>query len=163
MDIHSNLPWPSCDLSNFAAHGFVVDGERCASMEGFLQSLKFEDAGQARATRALAGMEAKKAGADRNAAWQSAKALWWKGVEMERMGEPLARLVDKAFEALFAQSEPFRRALAATHGEELRHAIGEGDPAKTVLTEEEFCARLENLRRFGRARAPSGPRGPKPA
>ena len=27
-------------LSNFAPHAFTVDGVQCASMEGFLQSLK---------------------------------------------------------------------------------------------------------------------------
>lgn len=42
MDIGSGAPWPSCALSNFAPHEFVIDGIRCSSMEGFLQSLKFK-------------------------------------------------------------------------------------------------------------------------
>ena len=39
MDIGSKNDYPSCALSNFAAHEFYIDGVRCASMEGFLQSL----------------------------------------------------------------------------------------------------------------------------
>jgi hypothetical protein len=36
MDIGSRGEYPAGALSNFSAHGFVVDGVRCASMEGFL-------------------------------------------------------------------------------------------------------------------------------
>lgn len=41
MDIGSGTGYPSAALSNFAPHSFVIDGVECASMEGFLQSLKF--------------------------------------------------------------------------------------------------------------------------
>lgn len=41
MDIGSGSSYPSCALSNFAPHKFIYDGVECASMEGFLQSLKF--------------------------------------------------------------------------------------------------------------------------
>ena len=43
MDIGSGTGYPSAALSNFAPHSFVIDGVECASMEGFLQSLKFQD------------------------------------------------------------------------------------------------------------------------
>jgi len=42
MNIGSGNGYPSSALSNFAAHPFVIDGVHCASMEGFLQSLKFD-------------------------------------------------------------------------------------------------------------------------
>lgn len=41
MDIGSGTGFPSASLSNFAPHVFVIDGIECASMESFLQSLKF--------------------------------------------------------------------------------------------------------------------------
>lgn len=41
MDIGSGTGFPSASLSNFAPHAFVIDNIECASMEGFLQSLKF--------------------------------------------------------------------------------------------------------------------------
>jgi predicted NAD-dependent protein-ADP-ribosyltransferase YbiA (DUF1768 family) len=42
MDIGSGNGYPGASLSNFAPHPFTIDGVECASMEGFLQSLKFE-------------------------------------------------------------------------------------------------------------------------
>ena len=42
MDIGSGKGYPSSSLSNFAPHEFVIDGITCQSMEGFLQSLKFQ-------------------------------------------------------------------------------------------------------------------------
>lgn len=38
MDIRSGKDYPSSALSNFAPHPFEIDGVKCASMEGFLQS-----------------------------------------------------------------------------------------------------------------------------
>ena len=41
MDIGSKCGYPASSLSNFAPHPFEIDGVKCNSMEGFLQSLKF--------------------------------------------------------------------------------------------------------------------------
>lgn len=38
MDISSGAGYPASSLSNFAPHEFEIDGIKCASMEGFLQS-----------------------------------------------------------------------------------------------------------------------------
>lgn len=43
MDISSGTGYPASSLSNFAPHEFEIDGVKCASMEGFLQSLKFQN------------------------------------------------------------------------------------------------------------------------
>ena len=43
MDIGSGSGYPSANLSNFSPHPFVIDGVECNSMEGFLQSLKYEN------------------------------------------------------------------------------------------------------------------------
>ena len=43
IDIKVKAPFPAGALSNFAAHGFDLDGVICCSMEGFLQGLKVED------------------------------------------------------------------------------------------------------------------------
>ena len=42
MDIGSRAGYPASALSNFAPHRFIFDDVECASMEGFLQSLKFK-------------------------------------------------------------------------------------------------------------------------
>lgn len=41
LDIKWKNPYPANVLSNFYSNAFVIDGVHCASMEGFLQSLKF--------------------------------------------------------------------------------------------------------------------------
>ena len=43
MDIGSGKGYPASALSNFAPHPFVLDGVPIASMEGFLQGLKFSN------------------------------------------------------------------------------------------------------------------------
>ena len=43
MEISSGAGYPASSLSNFAPHEFIIDGIKCASMEGFLQSLKFQN------------------------------------------------------------------------------------------------------------------------
>lgn len=43
MDIGSGNNYPSAALYNFSPHPFIIDGVECASMEGFLQSLKFKN------------------------------------------------------------------------------------------------------------------------
>ena len=43
MDISSGSGYPASNLSNFAPHEFIIDGVQCASMEGCLQSLKFQN------------------------------------------------------------------------------------------------------------------------
>lgn len=60
IDIHSQGAYPSDALSNFAAHEFMVDGIPCASMEGFLQSLKFMRKPKQKRICRLVGKEAKK-------------------------------------------------------------------------------------------------------
>jgi predicted NAD-dependent protein-ADP-ribosyltransferase YbiA (DUF1768 family) len=150
MDIHSLLPYPSGALSNFSARVFVVDAERCESMEGFIQSLKFEDIGAQRQARSMSGMAAKKFGAARASAWMSEQALWWKGKKMARGSEELSALVDMAFQSMFDQCADFKEALMATEGQELTHEVGSDEQDKTALTKDEFCKRLLALREHGR-------------
>lgn len=69
--IEEELTWPLKDvggnnegvfkkLSNFSAFSFEIDGIKCASMEGFLQSLKFEDIEEQEKVCLLVGFQAKK-------------------------------------------------------------------------------------------------------
>jgi predicted NAD-dependent protein-ADP-ribosyltransferase YbiA (DUF1768 family) len=141
IDIHSAHPWPSDALSNFAPHAFVFRGVPCASMEGFLQSLKFSDPAEQRAVCTLAGKPAKAKGSLKRE-WQATQRLWWQGEALDRHGPAYQALIDEAYEALFAQNPQARAALAATCGKALTHSIGEKDPARTVLTESSRLMRL---------------------
>ena len=62
MDIGSKNGYPSGALSNFAPHPFEIDGIKCNSMEGFLQSLKFSNPEMQEYVCTLVGMAAKRKG-----------------------------------------------------------------------------------------------------
>ena len=68
MDISSGSRYPALSLSNFAPHEFEIDNIKCASMEGFLQSLKFQNPDMQKYVCSLVGKAAKFKG--KNKKWQ---------------------------------------------------------------------------------------------
>ena len=147
MDIGSGSGYPSASLSNFAPHPFVIDGVQCASMEGFLQSLKFESVDMQEYVCTLVGKAAKKKGRKKN--WQQSQTLYWRGVPMKRDSDDYQKLLDRAYEAL-NENTGFRKALEATGNATLTHSIGKNKISETVLTTREFCSRLTKLREKNR-------------
>ena len=142
MDIGSGNSYPSNALSNFAPHPFVIDGVQCNSMEGFLQSLKFDSVDMQRYVCTLVGKAAKFKG--KNKKWWKKQELYWQGTAMARDSEEYQQLLDRAYNALFENSG-FRKALEASKGCTLTHSIGKNDRTKTVLTTSEFISRLLRL------------------
>lgn len=61
IDIYSKGEYPSNVLSNFYKNSFIIDCITCASMEGFLQSLKVKSPDRQKQICLLSGIEAKKA------------------------------------------------------------------------------------------------------
>lgn len=145
MDIGSSEEFPIGNLSNFTPHAFELDGILCASMEGFLQSLKFDDEEKQVAVCSLWGVRAKRKGTKRNKYWKVSQQLNWNGTVYERQGKPYQELLDRAFRALAGNNE-FQQALLATGNEPLTHDIGRNDETETVLTIDEFCGRLLKIR-----------------
>lgn len=145
MDIKSRLDYPAGALTNFAPYSFEIDGVKCASMEGFLQSLKTKYLFIQTEICQLVGIEAKRWGEEHDVAWKEVQKLWWQGHEYDRHSHEYQELLDRAYDALF-QNDDFRKALLATGQEILTHSIGKSDPSDTILTEEEFCSRLMKLR-----------------
>lgn len=143
LEIYSKGEYPANVLSNFSANGFTFDGVECASMEGFLQSLKYRSAKKQAAVCALAGSEAKAAGS-KKFLWKLTGSLYWKGKKYKRKSREFDELRGKAYEALFG-NETFREALRSAKGKTLRHSMGKHDKRVTVLTEEEFIGYLEKL------------------
>lgn len=143
MDIGSGTGWPSAALSNFAPHPFVIDGVECASMEGFLQSLKFKEPAMQAEVCKLVGKAAKFKGKKKK--WWKTQTLYWNGVEYARDSEEYQELLDRAFDAL-AQNTGFQKALLATNNSTLTHSIGKSKEQETVLTKQEFCSRLMKIR-----------------
>ena len=145
MDIGSGKGYPESTLSNFVPHPFVVDGIHCNSMEGFLQSLKFKDTEMQAYVYTLVGKAAKFKGKKKK--WWKTQTLWWKGKPYKRNSEEYQMLLDDAFIAL-SKNESFKRALLATGDAILTHSIGKNDITKTVLTQQEFCSRLQCIRKY---------------
>lgn len=144
MDIGRDNGYPSSALSNFAPHPFIIDGIECASMEGFLQSLKFKNPEMQKVVCHLVGMKAKLKG--KHKTWWKTQTLYWQGIEYKRDSDEYQKLLDRAYDEL-SKNEGFRKALIATNGATLTHSIGKSDIHKTVLTEKEFCSRLSHLRK----------------
>jgi hypothetical protein len=149
MDIGSKSGYPSSALSNFAPRAFMFDGVKVASLEGILQSLKFDKIPVQIDVCTLIGLKAKFRGKSRNKAWKSRQTLWWKGLAIDRHGSEYQHLLDMIYQAAYDQSDSFRRALAATQKAVLTHSIGHNKESDTILTEREFCSRLTKLRDNG--------------
>ncbi len=145
-DIRTSV-WPSTVLSNFAANTFELDGVLCASMEGFLQSLKVQDVDKQAEICSLVGGRAMRAG--RRHDWKSSQLLYWRGQVYGRHTVEYQALITRAYQACYEQCAEFRAALAATVGLRLAHSLGKSDPSQTVLTEIEFTERLTRLRDCG--------------
>ena len=149
MDIGSKSGYPSSALSNFAPHKFIFDGVECASLEGLLQSFKFDKVPVQIEVCTLVGLKAKMRGKNRNKAWKSRQTLWWRGLAIDRHGDEYQNLLDMIYQAVYDQNDSFRRALAATQKAVLTHSIGHNKESDTILTEREFCSRLTKLRDNG--------------
>lgn len=143
MDIGSGTGYPSANLSNFSPHAFEIDGVYCASMEGFIQSLKFSNPEMQKHVCGLVGKKAKFKGKKKN--WYRTQTLYWQGEEIKRDSERYQDLLDQAFTAL-SKNEKFKRALLATGSANLTHSMGKRKKSETVLTTSEFCSRLIMIR-----------------
>lgn len=147
MDIGSGNGYPSAALSNFAPHPFIIDGVECASMEGFLQSLKFESVDMQRYVCTLVGKAAKKKGHKKN--WKQKQELYWNGKIYKRDSDEYQNLLNRAYNRLY-ENGGFHKALCSTNGATLEHSIGKSKCSETVLTKQEFCSRLTYLRDRGK-------------
>ena len=143
MDIGSGSGWPSCALSNFTPHPFIIDDVVCASMEGFLQSLKFKEPEMQVEVCKLVGKAAKFKGKKKK--WWQTQTLFWQGQTFKRDSKEYQELFDKAFDALSTNTS-FQKALLATGTATLTHSIGKTKQQETVLTRQEFCSRLTKIR-----------------
>lgn len=143
LDIRSNGQYPSGVLSNLCSNGFRFEGVVCGSMEGFLQSLKQKDKDKQRQICSMKGGNARKHSVT---SWQTDQIVWWKGQAIDRQSEEYQKLLRRAYQAMFDQSERFRSALMQTRGITLIHSSGEENPYKTILSKNEFCQILTDMR-----------------
>lgn len=143
LDIWSKSPYPANVLSNLCSNGFRFEGVLCGSMEGFLQSLKYQNIDKQRQICSMKGKNAKNMTSTH---WQTDQIVWWKGIAINRQSQEFQDLIRRAYQAMFEQNERFRIALMSTRGMKLYHSQGEQNSFKTILTESEFCSTLTEIR-----------------
>ena len=143
IDISSTSKYPSGYLSNFTPYTFTFRGIEFTSMESLLQGLKFEGVETQNSVFQRVGVKAKLRGKKRK--WYLNQTLYWQGVPMKRNSAEYRAIVEEAYEAL-SQNKDFQKALLATGEKTLYHTMGKSDPTRTILTEEEFCEILTNVR-----------------
>lgn len=142
IDIRYSKAYPCNVLSNLYPNQFTIDWILCASMEGFLQSLTHSDPIQRSFIVTQYGTMAKKMG---NPKWKERGLLYWNGNVYDRHEQEYQDLLDRAYSCLLSNNT-FRKALIDTGTLDITHSIGNHDPLYTILTEYEFCSRLELLR-----------------
>lgn len=143
IDISSNDTYPGAMLSNFTPYTFTFRGIEFTSMESLLQGLKFQGIETQNSVFQKVGVKAKLRGKKRK--WFLDQTLYWQGVPMKRDSEEYKNLVKEAFNAL-AENKEFQQTLLATGDKRLYHTMGKSDPARTILTEDEFCEILTEIR-----------------
>lgn len=131
-------------LSNFQERHFVFRGVPCASMEGLLQSLKFQNPETQRRVAMLHGVKAKWKGGKKK--WWIDKTLYWQGESICRFSQEYKEFIREAFANMYSQCECFRKDLAETVGMNLTHKIGKQSENYTILTEIELTNVLTDLR-----------------
>jgi predicted NAD-dependent protein-ADP-ribosyltransferase YbiA (DUF1768 family) len=146
LDICSTAKYPAKALSNFTARKFIFDEVECASLEGFLQSLKFDKFHVQVEVCKLIGINAKNRGKDRNSQWKIKGGIWWHNEFYKRRSDEYQRLLDRVFLAVARQCKDFRQALIDTGDLILVHRIGKSSELDTVLTQNELCSRLMKIR-----------------
>ena len=134
--------WRACRLSNFSADPFVLDDEKFASVEGFIQGIKFPEGHPIRQQAFQSvGKWAKRFGKE-----AERKLVWWKGQAISYGSTEHFQLIERAIRAKFAQNKDAMTALLATEGMTLTHDLGKPDPPNTSLPAEVFCDILTRIR-----------------
>ncbi|CAB3773783.1 hypothetical protein [Paraburkholderia humisilvae] len=138
----TSADWRGLALSNFGLSPFVFNGMLFASVEGFIQGIKFPQ-GDPRRSEAfnLSGWDAKHLGdqADRSGAY-------WQEVCLPYGSAQHHQLIEGAIRARIAQSLGLQQALLSTEGSVLVHNTGRVESPTTSLPAAVFCRILTDIR-----------------
>lgn len=143
LDIRIGTEFPVIVLCNTYPKPFVFDGVQCGSIEGFLQAVKLADYDQQVRVCSLSGLDAKN---ESTSLWKESQTVCWGGTTYDRQSPEFQRLLRRVYRACYDQNELFRSALAATGSKRLVHLVGKCDPRETILTRDEMCGILTELR-----------------
>lgn len=76
--------------------------------------------------------------------------MWWNGKAYLRKSKDYQYLLNRAYNCLYEQNADFRKCLEDAKDAIFTHSIGKNNIKETVLTEREFCSRLQYLKDKGK-------------
>ena len=144
IDIHSQKPYPSGSLSNFADHPYCLDGIPIRCQEGLLQSLKMPPELQ----KSICMSDARTAKAlGSTYRWQENGAIFhWNGRNFSRYSKEYQDFLKRSYDALVDQNDDFAKALLDSGHAILWVSIGKLSRKQTCLTTFEFISLLYRAR-----------------
>ena len=129
-------------LSNFANYPFVIEKQHCASVEGFIQAIKYPHGSVERwRTFLQSGKTAKEASLP-----SPQSHIWWRGKQVAYGSEQHHALIERAIVQKCMQNEICMRALLNTDDLTLLHDTGARESPHTSLPASTFCDILTKLR-----------------
>jgi hypothetical protein len=137
-------------LSNFVSinnkSGMNFDGVEIRGIEGFLQSLKFQDESTQRRICGLIGAKAQQSGQEGNS-WKSSQILWWKGKSMKREESEYSSLISRFYDQVYLNNKSNKINLMMSADLDMIHPEGHKPKHDTILTEHEFIGNLKRVRK----------------
>ena len=138
----SSADWRGVALSNFCLSPFVLDGVLLASVEGFIQGIKFPPGDPLRELAFVAsGQQAK--GFSAQAAGQH---VWWAEELLDYGSAAHLALIGRAMHARIAQNSGLQAVLRSTGKATIVHETGVPEAVTTSLKAEDFCRIMSAIR-----------------
>lgn len=135
----------AADMSNFSAHSFVIDGDTMASVEGFVQGIKFPE-GDARREEAFAAVGKKAKMIGKEALEIGCGYVWWKERQIVYGSVKHHALIKRAIVAKFEQNPDALKSLLSTKKKTIKHDLGHPESENTSLPKDVFVRILTEIR-----------------
>lgn len=145
IDIKFKSDSPINVLSNLYDDKFTCFDTEFASVESFLQGLKFKNINKQAEIFKMSGKQAKKVGKHHNF-WKVTGNLYFKGKKINRYSKEYCEMLSEIYYSRYEQSKEFQKALLDTELKTLTHSIGKTSQKQTVLTVDEYLNVLNFLR-----------------
>ena len=146
-DVSDERGFPFGMLDPSAPVRFEIDGVECASLDGFVESLKFERIIDQKNVTKRVGEDAREQGKNQdNPANQIAdRILHWQGRTFKRNSKEFDKLLARVFREM-AKNARYQEALLITQDVDFRHPKGKIAKKDTILTRKELTDNLKKLR-----------------
>lgn len=134
--------WRGVALSNFCLSPFVLDTVLLASVEGFIQGIKFLPGDPLREEAfAACGFAAKEFSSR-----AECKSAWWRGERYDYASPGHLAQIERAIRARIAQNGGLQAALMSTGDAMIVHETGVPESSTTSLKAVDFCRIMTSIR-----------------